>query len=88
MPIRALFALLLLCYHVCTVLKDVNYYKHSLFHIRWYTSVTYYYANDFASEIAPQTNEVLNKILDGTRLTHYHASGKYKGATFKLKVYG
>ena len=67
---------LLPCFHVCAVLKDIKYYEPSLFHLRWYKSVSYYYAHDFSSKIAPQTNEALKTMLDETCSSHYRASGK------------
>jgi len=70
---------LLPCRHVCAVLKDLKYYEPSLFHIRWHKSFNYYYGNEFASKIAPDTDRVLKTMLDDTREHHYRESGKYKG---------
>ena len=74
-----LSAFLLTCRHVCAVLKDVKYYEHSLFHIRWHTCFNYYDGNAFTTRIAPKINEALNNTLNETRSTNYHDSGKYKG---------
>jgi len=67
------------CCHVCAVLEDIKYYDPSLFHIRWHKSFNYFYGNSFSPNIAPRTNDILNRVLDDTRATSYSDSGKYKG---------
>ena len=68
---------------MCTVLKDIKHIEPSLFHIRWYEYFSYYYANYFASKIAPQNNEALSIMIDETRSYHYSASGKYRGVPLR-----
>ena len=70
---------LISCCHVYAVLEDIKYYDPSLFHIRWHKSFNYFYGNSFSPNIAPRTNDILNRALDESRATSYSDSGKYKG---------
>lgn len=78
---------LLPCRPMYAVLKDINYYDLPCFVSgRINHSITMMLMH-LSTKIVPQTNEVLNKMLNETRSTHHYESGRYNGVPLRISLF-
>ena len=76
--------MLMPCRHVCAIIKEVEFYTPSLFHIRWYKLYNYYYKNNRATmNGCKNMKDALETLLLSTRSNAYNTVGKYKGIYIK-----
>ena len=75
---------LMLCRHICAVIREKKYMVPELYHIRWFKTFGYFFLHEYSHELVPHVLPTMTSIFNETKQNHFcKLTGRYKGPYVK-----